>query len=397
MARVAPTPAGPPKILPLAPVSNRFDDASRAESEYVRQEIRTAGRVIIEIVGVCQAKCPYCAQNSGKDRRREKPMAFMAPELFRKIVSHLSQSESFIKRKVDRIYLYNWGEPFLAPSINEYLEILREHDLFAVISSNFQRVPEIKKENLPVINEVLFSLSGMTDETYGRIHGGPTRVVFDNFEAFWSDLKRYSPRSKVFMSWHRYTFNEHEFWKAYGYSRRQGIGFIPSVAFLNDLIELIQAAGGRLPADRKQDAQRDLFFDHMVDSIVQYQDGGSDYTCPAWDDVVVDETGRLLICCGTDANSAVGNVFDTTYDEMRQRKIQSGLCKACKEKGVAEWAHNNFHDRNQLPWPAGGGIDRLRLKLTYNKLKVKSDIRHVLNNVVFGDAVLGIYRKLKYS
>ena len=384
-----------PKILPLLPVSNTVDQVTHTERAAKRLEVGRAGRVIIEIVGVCQAKCPYCAQNSGRARRQEKPNAYMPVEMFRDIVTHLAKSEAFVKRKVDRVYLYNWGEPFLAPAFNEYLEILKEHRLYAVVSSNFQKVPLIKPDNLPVINEVLFSLSGLSDDTYGRIHGGSIAKVLANFEAFNCALKQHSPASKIFMSWHRYRFNEHEFWKAYDYSCKQGIGFIPSVAFLNDLVELIQAAGDRLPTARKDDAQRDLFFEHMVNTIHQYKDHGRDYDCPAWDDVVVDEQGRLLICCGTDSQTSVGGVFDLTFDEMRERKIRSGLCKACKDKGVAEWAHNNFHDRNQLPWPSGGGVRSLRLKLTYNRMKVKSDIRHLLNNVAFGETVLGAYRKVK--
>jgi MoaA/NifB/PqqE/SkfB family radical SAM enzyme len=383
-----------PTILPLIPVSGAAEPRTQSKRPPTF-EVGRAGRVIIEIVGICQAKCPYCAQNSGKNRRHEKPQAYMPVEMFRNIISRLAASEAFVTRRIDRVYLYNWGEPFLAPQFNEYLEILKEHRLYAVVSSNFQKVPIIKAENLSVINEVLFSLSGMSDGTYGRIHGGPIDKVLANFEAFNRALKQHSPHSKVFMSWHRYRFNEHEFWKAYGYSRQQGIGFIPSVAFLNDLAELIQAASDRLPGQRKEAAQRDLFFEHMVNTIGQYKASGGDYDCPAWDDVVVDERGRLLICCGTDSQSSVGGVFDLTFDEMRNRKIRSGLCKVCKDSGVAEWAHNNFHDRNQMPWPAGGRSNYLRLKWTYNKLKIKSDVRHVLNNVPFGEALLGVYRKAR--
>src|SRR5437868_1276740 len=76
-----------------------------------------AGRVIIDVAGVCQAKCPYCAQNSGKERRKGiAGLPYMPPELFRDIIVHLKKSVAFVK-KVDRVYLYNWGEPFLAPQI----------------------------------------------------------------------------------------------------------------------------------------------------------------------------------------------------------------------------------------------------------------------------------------
>jgi hypothetical protein len=199
------------------------------------------------------------------------------------------------------------------------------------------------------------------------------------------------------MAWHRYQFNEHQFWKAYQYTRQHKIGFIPSVAFLNDLAELIQAASGKFPASRLADAERDLYFTHMTRSFARYRDNGALYDCPAWDDVVVDEQGRLLICCGTDAKTAIGNVFDTSYDEMRRRKIAHPLCKVCKETGVAEWAHNNHHDGNQLPWPNGGGLSAVRLKLANDRWKIKNDIRHLLNRMPFGDAVLDVYRTLKHS
>jgi len=359
-----------------------------------------AGRVIIDIVGVCQAKCPYCAQNSSKARRREVAgSAYMPVELFRDIIVHLRKSVAFVK-KIDRVYLYNWGEPFLAPQINEYLEILKEHGLYAVISSNFQKVPELRTENLPVINEVLFSLSGLTQETYGRIHGGKQfhiDNVLKNFQDFRARMKEHAPKSKLFMAWHRYTFNEHEFWPAYNYSRKHDVGFIPSVAFMNDLSELIQAASNKLPEARRTDAERDLYFSHMVNSFKSYREGGALYDCPAWDDVVVDEQGRLLICCGTDAKHAVGTVLDTPYDEMRQNKIKSPLCKVCKDTGVAEWAHNNHHERNQLPWPSGGGFSAFKLKLSYDKLRVKTDVRNALTKVAFGEAILDVYRKIKHS
>lgn len=355
------------------------------------------GRVIIEIAGVCQATCPFCAQNSGKQRRKEVAgSAYMPPELFRDIIAHLRATVP-VAKKVDRVYLYNWGEPFLAPALNDYLETLKSHGLYAVISSNFQKLATIKPENLPVIDEVLFSLSGLTQDTYGRIHGGQIEKVLVNFETFLAEFKRHAPKSRVFMAWHRYRFNEHQFWPAYRYSRAKGVGFLPTVAFLNDLPELVQAASDKMPAARKADAERDLYFTHMVNSFKQYRDGAELYDCPAWNDVVVDEQGRLLICCGTDGKTAVGSVLDTDYEVMRQRKIASALCQVCKTTGVAEWAHNNHHDRNQLPWPSGGGLSAVRLRMAYDKHKIKNDVRHLLSKVAFGETLIDAYRRFRHS
>lgn len=362
-------------------------------------QVGPSGRVIIEVAGVCQAQCPYCAYHSGKSRRKEKEKkgadSFMSVDLFRATIARLVQSDAFIKGRFNRVYLYNWGEAFLAPRLNEYLSILKDHGLYAVISSNFQKAPVVDEQYLPVINEVLFSLSGMTQDTYGRIHGGSLERVFANFEAFRAQLNRHSPRATVFIAWHRYTFNEDQFWAAYRYSRQQDVGFIPSVAFLADLVELVQAASNKLPEQRKQDATRDLYYQHMVDSMGSYQKGGASYDCPAFDDIVIDEHGKMLLCCGTDSQYTIGHALETNFDEMRQRKVSAPFCKACTEKGVAEWGHNNHHAHNQLPWPAGGGVDFLRLKWTYNRLRIKNDIRHLLNRLPAGDALLEAYQKVR--
>ena len=388
-------PNNKPTVLPLVPattVENWMDLAKDATP----LEIRESGRVTIEIVGVCQAKCPYCAYNSGKSRRTEKPAAYMPIPMFKNLVSRVAKSQAFVNKKIDRIYLYNWGEPFLAPAINDYLEVLKEHGLYAVISSNFQKVPFIREENLPVINELIFSLSGMTQATYGRVHGGEIAKVLSDFEVFAGRMSKHAPRSKMFMAWHRYKFNEHEFWGAYAFSRKLGVGFIPSVAFLADLVELIEAAGGRLPQERRDSAERDLFFQHMVNTIGSYSKGGTDYACPFWDDVVVNERGQMLICCGTDSQSAIGSALSMSFDEMREKKIRSGMCRACKNLGVAEWSHNNHHARNQLPWPAGPRMDRLRLSLANNQWKIKNDVRNMLDNHALGGTILDVYRKLKH-
>ncbi len=358
--------------------------------------MKKCGRIIIEISGVCQAKCPYCAQKRLKQQKAYG--SFMPVDLFKKIVEHYRGEGFFDNDNIDRVYLYNWGEPFLNPYINEYLKVLRESGLYAVLSSNFIKKPILDEENLPVINEVIFSLSGMSQQTYGRIHGASIENVLENFEEFYLRLKHKSPGSRVFISWHRYLFNEGEFWRAYEYSRAKGIGFIPSIAFLNDHSELFQLAGNRLPAERKKRIEADVFIGHISQTIAGYKKGGMDFNCPAWDDVVIDEQGQLLICCGStgyDEGHVLGNVFAVSYGQMRQKKTTSYVCLQCRSLGIAEWAHNNHHDYNQLPWPSGGGIRYWQLKLSYNSLKLKNDTRYLLNNFMFGRIFLNTFRKIR--
>src|SRR5436190_24307419 len=116
------------RAFSLTPVSSTPAPASQRRTTPL--QLGPSGRVIIEVAGVCQAQCPYCAYHSGKSRRKEaekKPAVFMSVDLFRATIARLAQSEAFTKGRVDRVYLYNWGEAFLAPALDEYLEILKEH------------------------------------------------------------------------------------------------------------------------------------------------------------------------------------------------------------------------------------------------------------------------------
>ena len=145
--------------------------------------------------------------------------------MFEKIINHLL-AEGFIDRShAQAVFLYNWGEPFLNPEINHILEIVKKETLLAVISTNFIVSPEIDIENLKIIREIIFSLSGFTQKSYGKIHGASLQKVLRNFESFYTALRSHSPETLIFISWHRYAFNEDEFWDAYKYFDRPGVVF----------------------------------------------------------------------------------------------------------------------------------------------------------------------------
>ena len=117
--------------------------------------------IYIEISGRCNAKCPYCARQRFKQRYSGKNMSLV---MFEKIINHLL-AEGFIDRShAQAVFLYNWGEPFLNPEINHILEIVKKETLLAVISTNFIVSPEIDIENLKIIREIIFSLSGFTQD-----------------------------------------------------------------------------------------------------------------------------------------------------------------------------------------------------------------------------------------
>ena len=62
---------------------------------------------MIEPTNECNLRCPLCPTGAGKLKRAKGQMSF---ELYRRILAELDGS-------LERLMLYNYGEPFLHPRI----------------------------------------------------------------------------------------------------------------------------------------------------------------------------------------------------------------------------------------------------------------------------------------
>ena len=300
-----------------------------------------ADSIYLEISGVCNAKCIYCAQ--ARLRQSECYGSMVSPLMFERILNRLFEINVIDNSKIKSISLYIWGEPFLNPHIDDILQILRKYKLYARISSNFIRSPNIDNDNLPIISSLAFSLSGLSEDSYGRIHGAPLNKTLENFERLYEKLRKYSPDTYIYIAWHRYLFNENEFWKAHNYFNRPGIEFIPSIAHLTDVHVMMDYLRGKLPEDRIKQLLQDLFLDHINGGLAYIQKEQRCHICPAWDRLAIDETGQLLLCCGTtryDSDHVIGNILEMSAEEIWKRKAADPLCNECISSGVAHWYHD---------------------------------------------------------
>jgi MoaA/NifB/PqqE/SkfB family radical SAM enzyme len=326
----------------------------------------------IEISGACQAKCQYCMQY--RLRKDKNFGSAMPPALFEEILVHLFDIGILDRNRSRKIPLYNWGEPFLNKRVNEILGILRNYGQFANISSNFIHVPEIDHDALSTIKHLTLSLSGITQDTYGRIHGHRIEEVLDNFDRFYALLRQHSPETKINISWHRYQFNEHEFWEAFKYFKRPGIAFGPVTAFFNDGQEMMDYVQGTLAEDRMVMAQEDLFLESISKSIAYHRERSIGYKCPAWNSLVLSELGQVLLCCayGQYDSHRFGNILELSADEVWKRKSSDPICDQCVSQGLARYYHEQrLYTPTEKPLPPGGGLGRIALYYDRHRIKHK--------------------------
>ena len=348
----------------------------------------------IEISGRCNAKCPYCARQRFQQRHSGKNMS---PALFEQILDHLINIGLLHIDQTSSIHLYNWGEPFLNPEINDILKVLKKKKLYAGISSNFIVKPELDNDNLPVIRYVTFSLSGFTQDSYGKIHGASLKKVLDNFEDFYGKIRDYAPNTEINIAWHRYAFNERELWKAYKYFDRPGIHFSPTIAYLNDLPEMLSYAEGGLPEDRQRQAEKDIFLDYISQGLAYHRQRSKHYLCFMWKSLAIDETGQLLLCCGMsneDTDHILGNVLEMSAEEIWQKKLSDSICKTCISSGLPRAIGPSGMIGNK-PLPPGGKGNYFKLWCQLHLNDIIYRVIRMLRVLPQGEQIIHMLIKIK--
>lgn len=305
--------------------------------------------ICIEIINYCNARCPYCPTGNGKLKSKKR----MTPAIFEDIIRHLLKI-GVLSGKNNLVLLFNYGEPFLHPEINRILEVLGKNNLKAGFSSNFIKYPGISPEYFDVIGTVIFSLSGMTDRTYGAVHGGDIERVLANFERFLEGLNSANPGAIVYASWHRYRTNEDELARAEKYFKSKKVIFRPCLAYLIDLeknIEVIEAGG--IASEEGKRLNRRLFLDKVyavMNSLSRAADPGN-FECPQFNILAVNEYGNLLTCCGLTRhhkNYEIGNVLEMNVEKIYREKRNAPVCKKCLTYGIPRYMQKDIDELRQL-------------------------------------------------
>ena len=66
--------------------------------------------------------------------------------------------------------LYNWGEVFLHPDLQNIIRVINDYGLRYSISTNASIVPQIDEAFVKNLINIRFSMCGFSQESYDRIH-----------------------------------------------------------------------------------------------------------------------------------------------------------------------------------------------------------------------------------
>ncbi|MBR3622310.1 MAG: radical SAM protein [Selenomonadaceae bacterium] len=164
-------------------------------------EHKFATQYYVEILSECDLKCPLCPFSEREKYTRKK--AVMDFELFQQIIDKIVEENPSAT-----IGLYHNCEPTLHPELPKFIAYVKSKGLFCSISSNFNHVKNIKEILLAEIDEIIISVSGFYQETYGKSHvGGNVEVVKDNMRLLRRLMDETEKKPRVQLSYHVYVDN----------------------------------------------------------------------------------------------------------------------------------------------------------------------------------------------
>jgi len=131
--------------------------------------------IMVENTMACNLQCLGCNRRSVARTRSKTSLSL---DDVRKIASTMSH------HKIETLYYFKYGEPFLSPAILDELGIIREKNptLRIVVSTNGMLLDtDTKREAAMLADLIYFSIDGMSEATMGRYQrGGSFQKAYDN-------------------------------------------------------------------------------------------------------------------------------------------------------------------------------------------------------------------------
>jgi MoaA/NifB/PqqE/SkfB family radical SAM enzyme len=290
-----------------------------------------------DIVGGCNAKCPYCV--TARTTFGQKIKHISVPD-FARTVDRLVEL-GFADRRKSVVNLFSWGEPILHPDLDGIISALADRGLRVGISTNASRRTKLTTSTKHFV-ELIFSVPGWSQESYDKIHGFRFDKIVANMEATIRNVRSNGHTGPIRLFYHVYQFNcFEELEQAKRWCARNGVILNAFNAYLNDYEQNKAFLKQTMSREQLSEISRNLFL-HYVDDVVSSKPEG--WQCPQWDSILtLNHKSEVLLCCvlpETHEAYALGSIFDLSREQILSLKTSNKECDDCLGCGTAYWAHN---------------------------------------------------------
>lgn len=303
------------------------------EKLFPTPEQREWVEIFIDVVGVCNLRCPSCpVGNTGF----VNPRSLIDVERFRSIVN-----KACAEYGVGKIGLYNWAEPLLHPRLPELVRIVKEHNVWCALSSNLNIIRNIDEILLARPDEFRVSLSGFTQDVYSQTHrGGNIERVKTHMTELARAIERTgSTNTRVEVHYHKYQHNLHEVEEMHRFATSLGFNWLEAWAYYMPIERVVEVAEGRLPAEQQEfvETQFALPIEQAIQASKKYRNTPCSLLARQ---LVLDLEGNLLPCCGVYnySKNQLGSFLEMTPADVRAAKDRAKACNSCMKHGAHMYA-----------------------------------------------------------
>jgi MoaA/NifB/PqqE/SkfB family radical SAM enzyme len=261
----------------------------------------------IDVINACNCRCKYCYR--GTFRTKPSEYELMTPELLDHILSKASRE---IPTKL-AVGLYNWSEPFMHDRIADLVGIVKRHRMKCVLSTNLSLIVKdrLKAAFENGLDDLIVSVSGFTQETYGKYHmGGNIERVKKNLR-YAAQLDRCNGGLLITVHYIEFDYNQAEKEVFHSFCDELDVGFMSKK---NTFTHALSDTGD-------------------VSAYFARPSHYGNHSCPLLTDMVsIDQRGDVYICCGTWYYPAyrIGAFLDIPFHRIQQLRAMHPRCSLCR-------------------------------------------------------------------
>jgi molybdenum cofactor biosynthesis enzyme MoaA len=268
----------------------------------------------VDIIDACQMKRPTCVRGL---RTMENSSGKMSLEELEKIIVKL-KSEGH-----SRIGLFNWTEPFLNRTLQQYITKVNQLGLPCDLSTtlSLRRIDNLEDCLRAGIDLMIISISGMDQATYQINHiGGALEYVFSNLRKTAGIISRYNLHTTPVLRFIKFDYNSHQVESAEQFADKVGVKF-----------QVIEGAGNP-KLDKQPEATNEFFLKAIEETSDKIATDDFEKACPlVLDTLSADHKGDSYLCCAMPNKPAlrIGKHLEFTDDEILLRRHNHPFCRSC--------------------------------------------------------------------
>lgn len=283
----------------------------------------------VDIVSSCNLRCPSCpVGNTGNIHST----GLMSLDMFRQVLRKARGEHG-----VRAVAPYNWTEPFLHPELPAFIRAAKQEKLACMISTNLNIARNIDEVIAAEPNFLRISLSGFTQEIYGKTHlRGDIEKVKENMRLL-SEAHRRHGKNKTLITvfYHKYTHNLDELPLMREYAQSLGFEFEECWAYHTALEKLFEFMAGTL-TEKELDFIEHMYAPPLAQAIDRASREPRRNCFLLENQIILDYQANVNLCCATYDydNNRLGNFLHMSEADIVAAKQNHPTCAKCVGLGL---------------------------------------------------------------